>query len=532
MTRYVLLVILFFAGYAALGTRLYSIQVKQGDYYFERAQARGEYLRDTEVRRGKIYVTDRYDTEIPIALVRDYPMVYAVPKEVENPAYVAKTLNLVTGAQEDVLMKALENKNSLFRLVKEKASAEEVAKLNALGLKGVYIGSRESRLYPFEKLFSRVLGFVGMNESANLPVGLYGVEKYYEEELSRGDDVKLTLDRNIQAQSEVILRSLLEKHDAESGTILVTDPATGAIVALASMPDYDPNAYGEYPIENFVNPAVTHMYEAGSVFKPITMAAGIDSGAITPDTTFIDKGYVTLNSRTIRNWDLASHGTVTMTNVIEQSINTGTVFAEQKIGHNRFLSYVKRFGFGAETKIDLPEESKGSIRNLEKKDTKDVDYATASFGQGTAITPIQLASAFGAIANGGLLMQPFTNADGKPVVVRRVINESTSRAVVTMMESAVDKARLAAIPGYRIAGKTGTAQVPDFVHGGYSEQYIHTYVGFGPVTSPKFLILIKLDKPNKTLAGATVVPAFKELAEYVISYYRIPPDNASTELVP
>jgi len=255
------------------------------------------------------------------------------------------------------------------------------------------------------------------------------------------------------------------------------------------------------------------------------MAAGIDLGVLTPETTFFDNGSVTLNGKTILNWDKIAHGNVTMTNVIEKSINTGAVFAERKIGHSRFYDYLKKFGFGALTNIDLPNEIAGSLKNLEKKDAREIDFATASFGQGTAVTPIQLVNAFSAIANGGLLMRPYVNADLKPYVVRRVIDANTAQLVATMMESAVTKAKLAIVPGFRVAGKTGTAQIPDFNKGGYTEEFIHTYIGFAPITAPRFVAFLKIDKPNANLAGETVVPAFQKLAQFILNYYNVPPDK-------
>lgn len=275
-------------------------------------------------------------------------------------------------------------------------------------------------------------------------------------------------------------------------------------------------------MKNFLNPIIQYVYEPGSVFKPLTMAAGIDSGAFTPETTFIDKGSVTLNGKTILNWDKKANGKITMTEVIEGSVNTGAVFAEQKVGHKTFTAYVKKFGLGENTGIDLPDEVSGSINNLERKEARDIDFATASFGQGVSVTPIQMISAFSALANGGVLMRPFITEETSPTIVRRVVSGETATKVTGMMESAVEKAKIAAIQNFRIAGKTGTAFIPE--RGKYSDELIQTFVGFFPVSDPKATILIKLDKPNAPLAGMTVVPAFRELAAFVINHYNIPPD--------
>ena len=294
---------------------------------------------------------------------------------------------------------------------------------------------------------------------------------------------------------------------------------------MASAPNFDPNNYSEYSVENFLNPTVESVYEPGSIFKVITMSAGIDAGKITPETTYYDSGSVTLNGRTIKNWDNKAHGTQTMTQVIEQSLNTGAVFAQRQTGRGDFYKYVEQFGFKDLTLVGLPDEVSGNLINLEKN-IRDINFATASFGQGISVTPIELISAIGAIANDGVLMRPFLIEGTAPQVLRRVISQETADQVTAMMVSAVKNAQIAQIPNYKIAGKTGTAQVPDFVRGGYTHQVINTYVGFAPATDPKFIILVRLDKPEGApLAGLTVVPAFRDLAHFILNYYNIPPDD-------
>jgi len=213
-------------------------------------------------------------------------------------------------------------------------------------------------------------------------------------------------------------------------------------------------------------------------------------------------------------------------NVLERSINTGAVWAERTIGHDIFYDYLVKFGLGEATNIDFPQERSGNLSNLQRKQASDIDFATASFGQGIAVTPLELINAFSAIANGGKLMRPFLNAELKPKINRQVISEISSHSLKEMMVSAVEKAEVAVIPGYQIAGKTGTAQVPDFIKGGYTLDVINTYIGFAPAEKPQFVILLKLDKPKGApLAGLSVVPAFRELAQFVLNYYNIPPDK-------
>ena len=230
-----------------------------------------------------------------------------------------------------------------------------------------------------------------------------------------------------------------------------------------------------------------------------------------------------INNRTIKNWDEKAYGTVTMTEVIERSINIGAAQAERLVGHDTFLSYLERFGVEEKTGVSLPGEVTGSLASL-RNEARDINFATASFGQGIAVTPIGLIRAIAAIANNGMLVQPHI-IEGGAALPRRIIAPETARAVTTMMASAVEKAGVANIHRYAVAGKTGTAQIPDLVRGGYKDAFIHSYVGFAPAVNPRFIALIKLDQPQATLAGTTVVPAFRELAEFLLNYYRVPPNE-------
>ena len=523
--RFNTLISAFFLSFCILGYNLYHHQILKGDYYFEKAEARSDFQKERELRRGQIFFTDRNGNSIAVAQNRDYPGIFASPKEIEDAGLAAKLLSPIVGKDEKILAVAFDNPESLFYRLVDKASKEQMEAVEGLNIKGIHIQKDQYRFYPFYGLASQLIGFVGLNENTESPIGLYGLEKLKNKELSTGDALRLTIDVNLQGEAEQILGNLIREFNAVQGTVIIEEPSTGKILALASSPGFDPNSYSDSPVGNFLNPAVQSIYEPGSVFKPLTMAMGIDLGVITPETTYVDTGKVVLNGRTILNWDKKAHGESTMTNVLEQSINTGAVFAESKIGHKAFLEYVKKFGFGEKTGIDLPDETLGSLRSIDRKDAREIDFATASFGQGPAVTPIQLVTAFAGIANKGVLMRPYVNAEESPRVIRRVISEEAAATVTEMMESAVNTAAVAAIRGYRIAGKTGTAQVPDFVHGGYGDELIHNFVGFAPASDPRFVILIKIDKPDRPLAGLTVVPAFRKLTEYVLNYYHIPPDR-------
>lgn len=528
--RFFALLFVFVLMYGALGANLYRLQIEKSEYYVNRAKAIQENVAQRQLRRGQIFFTDRAGTKIPVALNRDFPFIYATPNKIKNPDVVTASMSDALGIKASELRIILGNSKLAFRSLVDRATDEQILAVKQLQPEGIYIDTKQYRFYPFGPLASQLVGFVGVNENNADPIGLYGLEKFYNENSSKGDDVLLTIDRNIQAQAEQILSSLIEKYKAVGGTVIVQEPKSGKILALANKPDFDPNEYGSSPVKNFLNPAVQLVYEPGSVIKPITMATGIDVGAISPETEFVDKGSVTLNGKMIRNSMEKIYGRVTMTDVIANSINTGVVYAEQLIGHARFFEYMKKFGFTEKTGIDLPDEVLGNLKNLERKDARAIDFATVAFGQGAAITPLQLVSAYTVLANGGLLMRPYINSTYEPYVTRRVINSGTADKVIKMMEAAVANGKITVIPGYRVAGKTGTAFIPDFKKGGYTEDMIHTFVGFAPATNPAFVALVKVDKPQVGgLAGLTVVTGFRDLAQFILNYYNIPPDVLNVE---
>jgi cell division protein FtsI/penicillin-binding protein 2 len=527
--RFLLLTLIFGVLFGLLGLNLYTLQIQKGEYYFSKVQARSEALAQLQMRRGQIFFTDRYENRITVGFNKDYPVIYGVPKEISDPRKTAEALSPVLDLSVEELAGYLDDPKSLFHMIAEKATPEQLDAVEKLDLTGIYQDTKQYRFYPFERLGSQTLGFVGLNKDTSEPKGLYGAEKQYNDALGDGHDIELTIDRNLQAQAEEAIAKLVADHKAVGGNIIIEEPKTGKILAIADYPDFDPNNYKNYPIKDFINSATQLVYEPGSVFKPITMAAGIDAGILTPETTYTDKGYITLNGKKITNWDHKAYGAnTTMTTVIERSINTGAVFAQQKIGRKTFYEYLKSFGFGVKTGVDLPDEVTGSLANLERKNAQDIDYATAAYGQGTSVTPLQMVNAFSVFANGGLLMRPYLNADSEPFVVRRVISEDTARKVVEMIRSAATKGGVATVPQFNIAGKTGTAFIPDLTRGGYlPDDFIHTFIGMAPASDPKFVILVKLDKPEteKELAALTVVPAFRELATFTLNYLNVAPDN-------
>lgn len=524
-----------FAGFAlifgGLSTRLYALQIHGNANIFGRTKGSNESILPTISARGQIFFTDRSGGEVAVAIVKDYPSLFVSPRDIIDPGAAASLIAPIVGMDAQELSDQIEKKKAEggeYLLLVPRAEREQVEAVENLKLKGLSIEERQGRYYPYQQLASHVVGFVDKRGESRAPEGLYGIEKYYNDALSRGEDKHLTIDRAIQNHAEGLLEDLLEKYGATEGTIVVQNPTSGAILAMVTKPDFDPNEYNNFPIKNFINPAVQLIYEPGSVIKPITLAAGIDAGAITPESTYVDTGSVTLNGMTIHNFENKVYGKITMRDMIQNSINTGAIHAERVLGHEKFYSALQNFGFNEKTGVDLPGEVNNNIRNLARKDVRAIDFGTAAYGQGISVTPIALITAYSAIANGGVLMRPYITEEIGSETVRRVLKESTTKTIREILSSTVVKNRVAAIPNYNVAGKTGTAFIADAKTGKYTDQMIHTFVGFAPATSPQFTILVKLERPaHGEAAGETVVATFKKLAEFMLNYYHIAPDNIS-----
>lgn len=421
------------------------------------------------------------------------------------------------------------------------------------------------RYYPENDLASNILGFVSGGEANGQ--GRYGLEEFFNEELAgtpgsikgdrgegntvilsgreyvaakNGSNLVLTMDRNAEFQACKYLKETVDKFKAKGGSVIAVNAKTGAILVMCSLPDFNPNDYRQVKdIKDYNNPALLYQYEPGSVFKVITMSAAIDKGDVSPATTYKDTGEIMINGwpKPIRNSDFSTHGghgIVDMNTVLEYSLNTGAIFAMKQIGPETFADYVKKFGFGEKTGIELGAESSGNIDNLLRKNIREIDAATASFGQGIAVTPLQMVMSYQAIANGGVLMKPYIvqeidHSDGtkeklKPQPLRRVISTQTASTILAMLVNVVESghAKGAKVPGYYIGGKTGTAQVA--VNGEYSsDEYDHTFIGIAPIDDPQIVMLTKIDSPQGALyAESTALPLWHQIADFLLSYYQIP----------
>jgi cell division protein FtsI/penicillin-binding protein 2 len=508
-------------------------------------------------RNGFVFAMDEYEFEI-----------YATPRDIRYPKELAADLASVLDADQQTLEGLLSRTDKpsvclVWDAPLAMARAVEDIK-DDWGTSALGIGPARKRLYPEGSLASHLLGFVTYGHEVDYDA-FYGVEETYDRQLRGeagswggsgdeldlsvsigassvvlprdGRDVVLTVDRTIQQMTEDELRNTLTEYGGQSGTIIVMDPRTGAILAMASYPTYDPNPLLGQQIDEdlFFNPAVSESYEPGSVFKVVTMAAALDSGTVGRYTTYYDGGQIYVGGHLIMNWDREAYGPTSMTDLLKHSLNVGAATLSTNMGPEVFYDYVERFGFGELTGVDLPYEATGLLRLPGDGNWREGDLGTNSFGQGIAVTPIQMIRAVAAVANGGMLPTPYLvqriEEEGRiveefrPQPARQVITPWVAQELSEMLTEIVAGKENLEIPGYSIAGKTGTAQIP--VAGGYHPvDTIASFVAYAPAQDPAFIILVKIDKPTASPWGSVVaVPAVRSLAEQLFRYLNIPPDD-------
>jgi cell division protein FtsI/penicillin-binding protein 2 len=544
---------------------LYWLQIKQHQYFSNIATGQYSHKKELLPRRGEIMFKEKNHL-VPAAVNKDMPTIFVVPNEIIEKEKTVQKFVSILGLDMEVARQKVFKENDPYEVIKKKASREECDKIKEEDLVGVYFQQERWRYYPGNELASQTLGFLGYNEEG--VVGRYGIEQQFDKILSGekgfveedsdargrwisigkriidpsadGSRLVLSLDPTIQFKVETALTNAVKKHSADGGKIVIIEPKSGKILAMASNPTFNSNDYSNSEVSIFRNPIISDTYEPGSVFKIITMAAGLDSGRISPNTTYVDTGLVRVAGFDIKNSDEKAYGEQTMTEVIEKSLNTGVIFVEKILGNQLFAKYVKKFGFGEKSGIELPGEVRGNVNNLKTK--RDVNFYTVSYGQGISVTPLQLAMSYGAIANQGVLMKPSivdmirvpggsdieTGADQ----VRQVISKESAWQASLMLESNIQNGhgKLADVPGYRVGGKTGTAQIPDRENGGYIEgATIGTFAGFAPVDDPAFVIVVIIDHPRDTeWAAGTAAPVFGELAKFLLNYFSIEPTKEYT----
>jgi cell division protein FtsI/penicillin-binding protein 2 len=559
------LVLFIFCLSLALVARLFVLQVMRRDISLALAEEQQNVSRELPSDRGEIFLSDANDL-YPVAVNREYFLAYAVPADVRDRAQTVRHLESALSLDSSFILEKLSKENDPFEILKRRLSDEEVSRMRELNLEGVSLLPETYRYYPGEHLAAQTVGFVGMKEDAF--AGRYGVEASFETSLKgehgslsnerdasgrwiplsgkifappeHGANIVLTLERVIQYEVEKILKEAVEGFHADGGTILVLEPKTGSILALASFPNFNPNEYSkvENP-ESFLNPAVSLSYEPGSIMKPVTMAIGIEDGKVNAATEYVDTGMVKEGGYVIKNAEEKVYGRSSMTRVLEESINTGVIFVERQVGNERFREYLKRFGFGEKTGVALPAEAAGNIKNLANT-KRSIEFYTASFGQGITATPLQMVNAYAAIANGGVLMKPrivrrMILSDGRveevaPEEIRSVVSEGTARAMGAMLRNVVvnGHGKRADVPGYEVVGKTGTAQVAKRGEKGYEEgMNIGSFVGYAPLSDPKFAVLVKIDNPKDVVwAESSAAPTFGKVMKFLLEYARIEPTEA------
>ncbi len=554
------------AALAIIGT-LYRIQIENGGAYAARAQA--QYAKPTVsvFDRGSIYFETKDGTRVAAASIARGYFLYLDPKQIADPSQAYAAVSEYISVDKSSFMKAAGSSGSYTEFMHkiDPVTGEDIQNLK---LPGVGVAAEAWRSYPARTLSAHTLGIVGETSSSTV-AGRYGLERSYDSVLSRpeqgsGADIFASLfdglgsvfGGNASSQGDVIttieptVEAYLEKtlsdastqwHPSEIGGIIM-DPKTGKIAAMASLPTFDPNDLSSLTnVSVLSDPLVEHVYEMGSIMKPLTMAMALDTGVEMPSSTYDDVGCETIDSKKICNYDGKARGVIPMQQILSQSLNIGAAtiaMAVNKAYPGDMLKYFSSYGLGESTGIDLPNEATGLINNLKKP--QDIDIATAAYGQGIAVSPVEMIRGLAVLANGGYLVTPhvvdsieYVDGSSKaitPAVKGPVLKPQTVEQVDRMLVTVVDKAFATgtlAMQHYSIGAKTGTAEIADPVHGGYyPDRYLHSFFGFFPAYDPRFIVFLYQVYPKGAqYASATLTQPFAALSKFLIDYYSIPPDR-------
>lgn len=546
--------------------RLFQKQILEGKSYIAEAKSQQQFSKIELPERGKIYFHDSSEN-----LSGSYAMAYdtksfalfVVPKNLVNKHEVASKLASFVGISEMEVYSQIDNDKSYIPALKKGLNYNDADKIEALDLTGVYVLPEYKRYYPESDFSSQLLGFVD-----NEGTGRYGFEGFYDKELQgsagkitgeqdtlgrvisllsedspkNGTSYLLSVDRSVNFYMYQSLRQAMENYQAESAMAVAVDVKTGKIIGMASLPSFDPNNFSQYTNNNqqelYKNPLISTAYEPGSIFKPIIVASGLDSGKITPDSGSTFGASVDIQGFTIHTAEEKAFGAEKIGDILKHSDNVGMVWVGQQIGSQVMDQYIRKFGFADKTGIDLSGEGVGIIQSL--KNWGQIGQATITFGQGISVTPIQLVMAYAALANNGNMMKPevvdkIINDNGStsnidPVPIGKVISDQTANDLKQMLIGVVEEGygKKAGVPGFWVAGKTGTAQIADPMTGKYLEGiFNHSFAGFAPADDPKFAMLVELNKPkNAKFAESSAAPVFGSIASYLLNYYyRIVPNR-------
>ncbi len=584
-SRQMLIFLLVIIGIAVLLGRLFYWQVLQSQSGYQLAKlANNEHLQNQIVNAPRGIIYDIEGHILATNIVRDdlyfEPIQFGIDHSDNFEGDLKLLINtlrqVVPTVRIDRLLAGIDHHWPTVRVAvriepqqsEQLAQSVERGELQKLGQPDIFLEPRTWRIYPGNNLAAQVLGYV--SEDENNAHGVYGIEGQYNELLAGkpgsfsaetdlsgnplvvgvnaqqpavdGANLTLTINSTIQYMVQTGLADTVKNLKAQGGTVIVLNAHTGAVVAMAGEPTFDPNHYGDFANEKgclgsegvFLNPALYCAYEPGSTMKAVTMAAALDQGLITPGTTLYDPGYIKLGDAPIVwNWNGRAYGIETMTQVLEHSANVGAAYVAYKVlGPDRYYPYLKSFGFGEPTDVDSPEAA-GFYRSPGSQDWTSSDLTRQAFGQSILATPLQVALAYETIANGGVMMRPYLvtniNDNGhtvtlQPQVVRRVISARTAQVLTGMLvQVAIDgSAQSALVPGYTVAAKTGTATTQGFA----VDQTEASVAGFLPASNPQFVILVKIDRPQATIYGGTAAaPLWKAIAQQLMWYYHVPPDR-------
>lgn len=544
--------------------RLYHLQIMHGAYYVESGQRQYVHTVRDLYSRGNIFFTTKDNELVSAATVQSGYMLTANPQLVESPEAAYEAVAQVLEIDRDTFIERVSNRDRVYVELAGQVTEADADAIESFGVSGLQLYRTQWRYYPGDDMAARTIGFVGY--SGDELSGRYGIERYYEDVLKRNDERlsinffaemfgnlgDVVFDRGPQRRGDVVttieptvtrylqnrLHDVQEKWNSRLTGGIVINPKNGEIYALSVVPNFDLNNRTGVPIEYFRNPLVEDVYEMGSIVKALTMASGLDSGAVTAETTYYDAGYLEFEKFTISNFDGRGRGTVNMQEVLNQSLNTGVSFVVEQMGGDEFADYFKRLKLGTETGIDLPGEVYGLTSNLTTK--RDVELATASFGQGIALTPIAITRALATLGNGGVLITPhiakelrFLDGTVQPIQYppgEQVFSEATSEEISRMLTAVVDDALRGGtvkFENYSVAAKTGTAQIADHENGGYySDRYLHSFFGYFPSYDPEFLVFLYTVEPKEVrYASETLTEPFIDMTQFLINYYSVPPDR-------
>lgn len=546
--------------------RLYHVQVLHAEEYQEKAERQYVHTTRELYSRGQIFFTNKDEQKLSAASIQSGYLLAVNPTHVSESDSFCDALSPYLGEEEMKCEDRATLPNRTFVELADNLTTETADEITELDLDGALLYKNQWRYYPGGTVAARSIGFVGYDDTGTDLHGRFGLERHYDDvlyedketlsinffaelfsnlgdtffkdEAGKTGDIVTTLEPTVSRMLDTVLEETNEYYNSKATGAIVMDPKTGEIVAMNVVPGLDLNDRSGATIDQFRNPLVENVYEMGSIIKPLTVAAGIDAGVISPSTSYYDPGCIELNTYTICNYDLRGRGDVDMQAVLNQSLNTGVAYIANLMGKDLFRDYFLSYRLGSETGIDLPNEAHGLVNNLNSP--REVEYATASFGQGIALTPVATVRALATLANGGKLVTPHLVShieydDGTTKEIRypegeQVLSPETSETISRMLGTVVDEALRGgkeARESHTIGAKTGTAQIPDPVNGGYFEdRYLHSFFGYFPVYDPEFLVFMYTVEPKGVrYASETLTDPFMQITDFLINYYAIPPDR-------